>query len=65
MNGDAHRAESVFIRALVDVPNNGWALYGLREAQLAMGNDAAAKYADTLFRQAWVGDTDALSLESL
>ncbi len=65
MDGQAHRAEAVFIRALVDAPNNAWALYGLREAQVALGNDAAAKFADTRFRQAWLGDADALRLEAL
>jgi hypothetical protein len=65
MDGQAHRAEAVFIRALVDAPNNAWALYGLREAQRALGNEAAGKYADTLFRQAWLGDADALQLEAL
>ena len=65
MDGQAHRAEAVFIRALVDAPNNAWALYGLREAQAAMGNKAAAKYADALFRQAWTGDTDKLALKAL
>lgn len=65
MDGQAHRAEAVFIRALVDAPNNGWALFGLREAQAALGNEAAAKYADTLFRQAWLGDADTLRLDAL
>jgi tetratricopeptide (TPR) repeat protein len=65
MDGQAHRAEAVFIRALVDAPNNAWALYGLREAQRALGNKAAAAYADTLFRQAWLGDADALNLAAL
>ena len=65
MDDQAHRAEAVFIRSLVDAPNNAWALFGLREAEKAMGNKAAAKYADTLFRQAWLGDTDALELSSL
>lgn len=65
MDGRAHRAEAVFIRSLVDAPNNGWALYGLREAQLALGNEAAAAYAETLFRQAWLGDTDGLRLAAL
>ena len=62
MDGQSHRAEGVFIRALVDTPNNAWALYGLREAQRNMGNEAAAKYADTLFRQAWLGDADQLPI---
>ncbi|TDG13401.1 hypothetical protein E2F43_07615 [Seongchinamella unica] len=65
MDGQAHRAEAVFIRSLVDAPNNAWALYGLREAEAALGNKAAAGYADTLFRQAWLGDTDALALSAL
>jgi tetratricopeptide (TPR) repeat protein len=65
MDGQAHRAEAVFIRALVDAPNNAWALYGLREAQVALGNEAAAAYADTLFRQAWLGSDDALRLDAL
>ena len=65
MDGQAHRAEAVFIRALVDAPNNAWALFGLREAQVALGNKAAVEYADTLFRQAWLGDDDALRLETL
>jgi tetratricopeptide (TPR) repeat protein len=65
MDGQAHRAEAVFIRALVDAPNNAWALYGLSEAQRALGNEAAAAYADTLFRQAWLGDADALNLAAL
>lgn len=65
MDDQAHRAEAVFIRSLVDAPNNAWALFGLREAEVALGNKAAAKYADTLFRQAWLGDADALELSSL
>ena len=65
MDGQSHRAEGVFIRALVDTPNNAWALYGLREAQRNMGNEAAAKYADALFHQAWLGDADQLKLAYL
>jgi len=65
MDGQAHRAEAVFIRSLVDAPNNAWALFGLREAEQELGNEAAAKYADTLFRQAWLGNADELELSSL
>ena len=65
MDGQSHRAEGVFIRALVDTPNNAWALYGLREAQRNMGNEAAANYADALFHQAWLGDADQLKLAYL
>jgi hypothetical protein len=49
----------------VDAPNNAWALFGLREAEQELGNEAAAKYADTLFRQAWLGNADELELSSL
>lgn len=65
LDGQAHRAEAVFIRSLVDAPNNGRALYGLQETQKALGNEAAANYAGTLFRQAWLGEADAIGLDSL
>ena len=40
------------------------ALYGLRETPVALGNKAADSYADTLFRQAWLGDAEAPRLEA-
>jgi len=36
-------AEQIFNQTLENSPNNGWALYGLMEAQKAQGNGTAAK----------------------
>lgn len=53
--GQARRAEEVFMRALLDAPNNGWAYYGLAEAMKAQGNDPGADYARALMERAWAG----------
>jgi tetratricopeptide (TPR) repeat protein len=55
MAGRAADAEEVLRQSLVDAPNNGWALYGLMEAQKAQGDDAAAAETEKLFGQAWAG----------
>jgi tetratricopeptide (TPR) repeat protein len=49
-------AEDVLRQSLIDAPNNGWALYGLMEAQQAQGHPAAA-VTDELFRKAWAGES--------
>ncbi|MBB5518100.1 tetratricopeptide repeat protein [Amphiplicatus metriothermophilus] len=63
--GDAERAEQLFLEALVESPNNGWVLYGLSEAYKAQGDRNGAKYAGGLFRQAWAGARDGVSIERL
>jgi tetratricopeptide (TPR) repeat protein len=55
MAGRAADAEEVLRQSLVDAPNNGWALYGLMEAQAAQGDDVAAKITSELFERAWAG----------
>jgi tetratricopeptide (TPR) repeat protein len=55
MAGRAADAEEVLRQSLVDAPNNGWALYGLMEAQKAQGDDAAAAVTEKLFGKAWAG----------
>ena len=65
-NGDAARARQLFYEALVASPNNAYALYGLAESYRAEKNKAGAKYADQLFREAWLGDRkDKPTLASL
>ena len=49
MAGRAADAEEVLRQSLIDAPNNGWALYGLMEAQKAQGDDAAAAETEKLF----------------
>ena len=56
MAGRAADAEEVLRQSLVDAPNNGWALYGLMEAQKAQGDDAAAAVTKELFGKAWAGE---------
>jgi tetratricopeptide (TPR) repeat protein len=55
MAGRAAEAEEVLRQSLIDAPNNGWALYGLMEAQRAQGDDAAAAATEKLFGRAWAG----------
>jgi hypothetical protein len=56
MAGRAEDAEEVLRRSLVDAPNNGWALYGLMEAQKAQGDETAAAVTTRLFEKAWAGE---------
>jgi tetratricopeptide (TPR) repeat protein len=56
MAGRAEDAEEVLRQSLVDAPNNGWALYGLMEAQKAQGDETAAAVTTRLFEKAWAGE---------
>jgi len=53
--GDADGAVKAFRQSLFDAPNNGYALYGLVEAERARGNTAAAAAAERAYGAAWVG----------
>jgi tetratricopeptide (TPR) repeat protein len=53
--GDAERAEQLFIESLSETPNNGWAYFGLAEAYGAQVDKAAKKYAVSLMKGAWLG----------
>ena len=55
MAGRADEAAKVFEAALLDAPNNGWALFGLMQAQDAAGDAAAAAQTRKLFERAWAG----------
>src|SRR5262249_5111697 len=65
LQGQAERAATVFRDSLELAPNNGWALFGLREAQAAQGDKAGADETDRLLRAAWAGDPTLLALERL
>ncbi len=49
------RAEQLFVESLSEIPNNGWAFYGLSEAYKAQGDKSAKKYAEGLMKAAWIG----------
>ncbi len=63
--GDARGAELAFLQALSAWPGNGWALFGLAEAQAAQGRMADATATRAALGRAWVGDPAALKLERL
>jgi tetratricopeptide (TPR) repeat protein len=63
--GDAATAALHFQGALATAPNNGWSLHGLHEAQLAMGDEAAAEVTAEWLAEAWVGPAELLTLERL
>lgn len=64
-DGQAARAEMLFMEALIESPNNGWATYGLAKSYEAQDNRRAAKYAKELFKQNWLGNHRAISLDQL
>ena len=55
MAGRAEEAVTTFQAALIDAPNNGWALYGLMQAYEAQHDRAAAAETEKLFDEAWAG----------
>jgi len=63
--GRFDEAVQVFTTSLIRIPNNGWALYGLAQAQRGLGDDKAALQTEALLAKAWVGDAASLSLGNL
>lgn len=63
--GRADEASQAFRQALIQTPNNGWALYGLAESEAAQGHAADAAAARRALQQAWLGDPAWLRLERL
>lgn len=57
--GKTERAEQLFLESLTESPNNAWVLYGLAEAYKAQGDKNGAKYANALFKDAWLGEKKA------
>jgi tetratricopeptide (TPR) repeat protein len=63
--GRAKEAETIFEQALENTPKNGWALYGLMEAQRAQGKQDEAQATNKRLQQAWIGDFAQLDLGRL
>jgi tetratricopeptide (TPR) repeat protein len=53
--GRAGDAAEAFRQALIEAPNNGWALYGLMQAYEAEGDQIASAETKKLFEKAWAG----------
>lgn len=63
--GDLDRAETTFRRSLDLTPNNGWALYGLREVYRKRGDLRAARGMQRRLAKAWANPIDTLDLNRL
>ncbi|QEA39096.1 hypothetical protein FGL86_08440 [Pistricoccus aurantiacus] len=63
-DGRAQEAIATFRQALKKQPKNGWALWGLLQAQQQVG-DASARQTEREFRRVWLGDNTLLSLDRL
>ncbi|MFD2190837.1 hypothetical protein [Pistricoccus aurantiacus] len=63
-DGRAQQAIATFQQALKKQPRNGWALWGLLQAQQQTG-DASARQTEREFRQVWLGDNASLALDRL
>jgi tetratricopeptide (TPR) repeat protein len=61
--GRPEEAAEAFRAALAQMPRNGWALWGLAEAERAAGADLAAT--EDLLEKAWLGDRGLLTLDRL
>jgi len=58
-------ASEAFRAALVQTPNNGWALYGLMRSEAAQGHAVEAAAARQAFAKAWLGDQRWLRMNRL
>lgn len=63
--GRHDEASAAFRQALIQAPNNGWALYGLARAEAAQGHKAEAAAARKALTSAWSGDLDWLRMDRL
>ena len=64
-SGRAGEALDAFKAALKEAPNDGWAIYGLMEAQKKLGDDAGAKASESDLAKAWTGPRELLNLSKL
>ena len=63
--GRTDEAELAFRASLARAPNNGWALYGLREVYQRRNDRASASAAERLLAKAWAGERRHLDLARL
>lgn len=61
--GEPAAAADAFTAALVAAPNNAWSLWGLLQAQRALGDEAGARVTAALLAAAWAGDPVGPRLE--
>lgn len=64
-NGRYAEAAEAFRAALVQTPNNGWALYGLMRSEAAQGHRVEAAAAKQALAKAWLGNHRWLRMDRL
>jgi tetratricopeptide (TPR) repeat protein len=63
--GRTSEAADAFKVALKEAPNDGWAIYGLMEAQKKLGDEAGAKVSESELTKAWLGPRELLDISKL
>jgi tetratricopeptide (TPR) repeat protein len=63
--GRAEEASQAFRGALIQAPDNAWALYGLARSEARLGHRLEAAAAERAFHRAWRGDPRWLRLDRL
>lgn len=63
--GQKEAARDAFRGALIQAPSNGWALFGLAQAEASLGNRLEAAAARRSLTKAWLGDPRWLRLDRL
>lgn len=64
-SGDAVGGRQTFLETLARSPNNGWALYGLAEAQRRLGEHVGRSSTLTALQRAWLGKRRDLTMARL
>jgi tetratricopeptide (TPR) repeat protein len=64
-SGQAQEAVAAFEASLKHAPNNGWAIFGLMEAQKKLGDEAGAMASEAALAKAWIGPRELLDLSKL
>jgi tetratricopeptide (TPR) repeat protein len=63
--GKYDEARQAFMAALAQLPNDGWALFGLAATERADGRQAQAAAADAALAKAWAGNRSWLKMDRL
>ena len=64
-DGQFGEARNAFRAALAQAPNNALALYGLAQAERALGNRLEAQAAEAALERVWLGDDDWLRMDRI